>query len=279
MNYDHAFHAGNFADVFKHAIFACVIDYLKRKDAPFCVIDTHAGAGLYDLTGEASTRSPEWRQGVARLVASAPSDDVSSILAPYLSCLARYNGPAALIDYPGSPMIAQHLLRAQDRLVLCEKNPRIGADLQQAVGHDGRIRQLSIDGYIGLKANVPPKERRGLVLVDPPFEQKGEFARLTEALRAAVRKWSTGIYICWFPIKPGNGSDAFLDALPGLSARPWLSATLQTDGPSPSLQANGLAIINPTFGLREDIERLAAWLAPLLAVGPRFGWNVVGGAP
>ena len=186
MNYRHAFHAGNFADVFKHAILARILVYLARKQAPFRFIDTHAGAGRYDLAGPKAKRSPEWREGVARLVKASPPASVAALIEPYLKAIGPHDASGVPASYPGSPAIAQTLMRPQDRIALCEAHPEEREKLIAALGRDGRLSIVGVDGYIALNAWLPPKERRGLVLIDPPFEAADELARVEAALARAL---------------------------------------------------------------------------------------------
>lgn len=218
MNYQHAFHAGNFADVHKHVVLTRILAYLRGKPAGFRVIDSHAGAGCYDLTGAQSTRSGEWRDGIARVFAGA--DDAGkmnaaarALLAPYLDTVAALNRGSGLRGsglrfYPGSPLIAKALLRRQDRLIACELEPAAAASLKLALRGEPRAKVLPIDGWMALKANIPPKERRGLVLVDPAYEDNADFLRLDEALAQAHRKWPGGLYLLWYPIKARDAPDA-----------------------------------------------------------------------
>src|SRR5262245_30325355 len=177
MNYRHAFHAGNIADVVKHAILARIVAHLKEKPAAFRVIDTHAGAGLYDLAGPEASRTGEWRDGIGKLLAAALGPAERALLAPYLEAIAAFNaGPLKL--YPGSPALLQHWLRPQDRLIACEREPNAARALIARLRGDRRAKAVAIDGYAALNAYVPPKERRGLVLIDPPFERPDEFEKL-----------------------------------------------------------------------------------------------------
>src|SRR5580704_6005280 len=178
MNYRHAFHAGNFADVLKHAVLARILVHLGEKAAPFRIIDTHAGAGRYDLSSTAAERTGEWRDGIGRLIAAELPDDARAFLAPYLEAVAAANRGQALRYYPGSPLIALGLMRPQDRLVACELEPHAARVLAASLRHDARARTLALDGWTALNAYVPPKERRGLVIIDPPYEDKNEFNRL-----------------------------------------------------------------------------------------------------
>src|SRR5215472_16198399 len=175
MNYQHAFHAGNFADVHKHVVLTRILDYLREKPAAFRVIDTHAGAGRYDLFGPQATRSGEWREGIGRLFArpqagGGKADPAPALLAPYLDVVAALNPGGTLRVYPGSPLIVKALLRRQDRLIACESEPKAAASLKAALRGDARAKALAIDGWIALSANIPPKERRGLIVIDPPYE-------------------------------------------------------------------------------------------------------------
>src|SRR5437763_13112898 len=197
MNYRHAFHAGNFADVLKHAVLARILAHLGEKAAPFRVIDTHAGAGLYDLAAEAATRTGEWRGGIGRLIDADLADDIRALLAPYLAAVRAANPGGGLRRYPGSPLIALSLMRPRDRLVACELEPGAAAALAAHLRRDARARAVEIDGWLALNAYVPRKERRGVVLIDPPYEEKHEFARLADALAGAQRKWTTGIFLLW----------------------------------------------------------------------------------
>ena len=208
MNYRHAFHAGNFADVVKHATLARIVQHLKEKPAAFRVIDTHAGAGVYDLAGPEASRTVEWRDGIARLAAATLAPAVRGLLAPYLDAVAALNGDALAV-YPGSPALVQRWLRPQDRLIACEREPGAAKALAGNLRGDNRAKAVAIDGYTALNAYVPPKERRGLVLIDPPFEQGDEHARLAHALAGAHRKWPTGIYALWYPIKDTRETESF----------------------------------------------------------------------
>ena len=179
MNYQHAFHAGNFADVHKHAVLARILSYLKAKPAAFRVIDTHAGAGRYDLRSAEATRGGEWQDGIGRLLGRPLPDELQALLAPYLDVVQNLNPGGRLRVYPGSPLIALALIRPQDRLIACELEPRAAAALK-GVLRDRRAKVLALDGWTALGAYVPPKERRGVVLVDPPFEEAADFTRLDQ---------------------------------------------------------------------------------------------------
>ena len=201
MNYRHAYHAGNFADVVKHAVLCRVLVHLREKPAAFRVIDTHAGAGRYDLAGPEAGKTQEWRDGIDRLRRAELAAPIRALLAPYLDAVAALNPGGGLATYPGSPVLAQGAAAAAgpaDRL-RARAAGRRGA--RNELAGDARAKAIAIDGWTALTAYVPPIERRGVVLIDPPFEQPGEFARLVQGLAAAHRKWPTGIYLLWYPIK------------------------------------------------------------------------------
>ena len=278
MNYQHAFHAGNFADVHKHAVLARILVYLKQKPGAFRVIDSHAGAGRYDLFADEASRSGEWRDGIARIwdalaktAPLSPSSEARALLAPYLEAVAAVNPDGRLRAYPGSPLITSHLLRPQDRLIACELEPESAALLAAALRGDRRSKAIQIDGWTALGAFVPPKERRGLVLVDPPFEQADDFDRLTSTFAAAHRKWPAGIYLLWYPIKTRQAPDALAKRL----QRQGISAILRCEvmrGPprdDAGLVGSGLIVVNPPFTLEQDLRIL------LPALSKMFGSRVV----
>jgi 23S rRNA (adenine2030-N6)-methyltransferase len=181
MNYRHAYHAGNFADVIKHAVLCRVLTYLREKPAAFRVIDTHAGAGVYDLTASDAGKTGEWRNGIDRLLSAQFDPSTRDLLVPYLDAVGACNPPKRLTTYPGSPALARSFLRRQDRLIACELEPRAAAALARNLHGDIRVKTIAIDGWTALSAYVPPKERRGVVLVDPPFEQPDEiFSQLAK---------------------------------------------------------------------------------------------------
>src|SRR3546814_577166 len=241
MNYRHAYHAGNFADVVKHAVLALAIARLKVKDAPFCVIDTHAGIGRYDLGAPAASKTGEYKTGIARLLARDP-ETLPDELRPYLAAVKALNGGAlkngGLRWYPGSPRLVRSLLRRQDRLVALELHPEDAAALAALFERDPQVKVQQADGYGGLKALLPPRERRGLVLIDPPFEERGEFERLVQGLRQAYRRWATGHYVIWYPIKGRPPVAAFHDALKATGIERILTVELLLDRKSTLLNSS-----------------------------------------
>lgn len=268
MNYRHDFHAGNHADVFKHAILARILVYLARKPAPFRVIDTHAGNGRYDLGGSAAERTGEWRAGIGRLDAAALPRDARDLLEPYLAIAG--NAASGKAPYPGSPLVAQALMRPLDRLICCETRPEARAALERALGKDGRAKVLDLDGYAALNAFVPPVERRGLVLLDPPFEAANEFARLADALIGAHRKWAGGTYAAWYPVKDRRGPEQLAAALMAAGLDDVLRlefAVGPRGGREGPLNASGLVVINPPFVLAAEASCLLPALARQLGAG------------
>ncbi len=263
MNYQHAFHAGNFADVHKHVVLTRILEHLRAKPAAFRVIDTHAGAGRYDLAGPQATRSPEWRDGIKRVIDTPRQADVQTLLAPYLDILASFNPGKNLRYYPGSPLIAKALLRPNDRLIACELEPHAARSLKAALRGDHRAKVLAIDSWMALNANVPPKERRGLVLADPSYEEAEDFSRLPAGLAEAHRKWPTGIYMLWYPIKDRTAAEALARRLRRLDVPKVMRCEI-TLGPARAdagLIGSGLIVVNPPYNLDRELEILLPALA------------------
>ncbi len=269
MNYRHAFHAGSFADVFKHAILTRVLVHLRAKTAPFRVIDIHAGAGLYDLASEESERTGEWRDGIGRVFDAALPAIAGELLAPYLAAIRSFNPDGALRHYPGSPLIVSRLLRPQDRLIACELEPAAASALAHRLRAIRQAKAIEIDGWVALNAYVPPTERRGLVVLDPPYEQPDDFARLAAGLLAAFRKWPTGIYMAWYPIKGRDGPDALTRALRrgGIEKALRLEMMVAPPDAEGRLAGSGLAIVNPPWRLQSEAEIMLGALSDLLARG------------
>lgn len=268
MNYRHAFHAGNPADVFKHAVLVALIRRLHDKPKPLCLIDTHAGIGLYDLTADEARRTGEAETGIGRLLALA---DPPAPLRDYLDLVRAAGAPRF---YPGSPALARLLLRPDDRLLLNELHPEDNAALKRWAADDPRIAVHRRDGYEALKGLLPPTPRRGLVLVDPPFEKTDEFARLAAGLATAHRRWPTGHVALWYPIKHRAPVDAFHGDLAMLGIPGVLAVELlwrRPDDPS-RLNGNGLILANPPWGMEERLTPL------LTALAETLGQNGGGGA-
>ena len=274
MNYRHAFHAGSFSDVIKHAVLCRILHYLREKPAAFRVLDTHAGAGIYDLTGLEAKRGGEWHDGIERLLAAKLSGPVATLLSPYLEVIGALNEPGCFKLYPGSPAITRAWLRPQDRLTACELEPNAATALAGHLRGDTRIKTLEIDGWTALSANVPPAERRGLVLVDPPFEEDGDFHRLSHHLAAAHRKWATGIYALWYPIKGHGDVDDLAKRLRRLAISKILRAELTVSAVSDPTRLNGcgLILVNPPWTLEAELSTLLPILAGLLGRDGKGGF-------
>jgi 23S rRNA (adenine2030-N6)-methyltransferase len=275
MNYRHAFHAGNFADVIKHIVLTRILTYLHEKPAAFRVIDTHAGAGLYDLTSDEAERGGEWRTGIARLMQARLSDSVMALVAPYLDIVRAFNPQRDLTAYPGSPLIARALLRPQDRLVACELEPKARKQLIRALHNDLQGRVVDLDGWTALPAFVPPNERRGLVLIDPPFENRDEFTRLADGFAAAHGKWPTGIYMLWYPVKERRAAEMLADHVARVAnasggndakcLRVEFSVAPQTA--ESGLVSTGLLIVNPPWTLAAELKAILHELEKPLGQG------------
>jgi len=276
LNYRHAFHAGGFADVFKHAVLCRVLYYLRGKPAAFRVIDTHAGAGLYDLTGVDASRGGEWHDGIERLLGTRLPEPAAALLSPYLEAIGALNERERLRIYPGSPAIARAWLRPQDRLIACELEPKTAASLGRHLRGDNRIKTPVVDGWTALSAYVPPPERRGLVLVDPPFEQEADFHRLSHGLSLAYRKWATGIYALWYPIKGRSEPDALAKRLRRLGIGKILRAELLVAPPSDPTRLNGsgLILVNPPWPLHGELSTLLPTLAAVLGRQGKGGYEL-----
>ena len=274
MNYRHSFHAGNFADILKHVALMRVLAHLRLKDAPFRVIDTHAGAGMYDLKGDEASRTGEWIEGIGRLQDKRLSADAEAVLAPYREALAAL-APTGEI-YPGSPALIQHALRSEDRASFNELHPETCKLLRRSSPRDERLVINEIDGYTAWKAQVPPRERRGLVLIDPPFEKDDEFARMADYTREMARKWPTGIAMLWYPIKNARAVGRFEEALQQSGFAKLMIAELHVDNSAEvgPLAACGIAIANPPWKLAEELTTLLPELSRLLARRKVARWRV-----
>jgi 23S rRNA (adenine2030-N6)-methyltransferase len=273
MNYHHDYHAGNFADVLKHVILARVLTYMKQKPRPFRVIDTHAGAGRYDLEGAEASKTGEWRDGIARIFEADPPSAAAELLSPYLEAVRAVNGNE-LKYYPGSPLIARHLMRTDDILVANELNGAEFARLKDELRRFKSTTALNIDARHAVKSLLPPKERRGLVLIDPPFEEKSEFSDLATAVDEALTRFATGTYLIWYPLKDEAAADRFVSAATARPSLEFLDVRLAVSKPFAGLglTASGVLILNPPFVLKEELETVMPVLKELLgeSAGSRF---------
>ena len=266
MNYRHIFHAGNFADVFKHVVLTLLLNSLQRKDAPFCYLDTHAGAGRYDLSSEAAQKTGEYHDGIQRLWDKHPLPE----LANYFAAVRANNAEGKLRYYPGSPAIARFFLRPNDRMVLLELQADECALLRNRFANDRQVVVQRQDGYAGLKAYLPPKEKRGLVLLDPPYESDKEYERVIEGLRNALARWTSGVYAVWYPIKDRLPVERFHRALVASGVRKILAAEFSPYAEDSAFRLNGcgMVLVNPPWKLDDTLRIVMPWLLDVLRQHP-----------
>ena len=264
MNYRHAFHAGNHADVLKHLCIARILALLAKKDAPYAYLDSHAGVGLYDLLSDQASRTGEWREGIGRLWEQPALPEA---LMNYLQVVRALNADGRLRYYPGSPELARRLSRPQDRLHCNEKHPEDGALLKANMAEDRRVAVHRGDGWHVPRALLPTAEKRVLLLIDPPFEQVDELQRCVKALNDALGRMRQAIVVIWYPIKDERQLRSFYQALAASAAPKLLRAELMVHPADNALGLNGsgLAIANPPWGLEDSLRELLPWLAEQLA--------------
>jgi len=263
MNYRHGYHAGNFADVHKHLALVAILQHLAKKQKPFAVIDVHAGAGLYDLRGEEASKTREADWGIERF---QKYDPVSPLLGAYLELVCTFGHH----HYPGSPLIAAKMLRSGDRLVAIEKHPAEFARLQKRLSNSSQARLVEGDGYELLQRYLPPPERRGLVLIDPPYEEPDELERLSSAFANAYRRFATGIFLVWYPFKDARAIDALIGELLGTGVRDLLNLMIDVGSEaSDRLSAAGLLVANPPFNLDREMREASFEILPLVKRGER----------
>jgi len=273
VNYRHAFHAGNFADVHKHVVLLALLEHLHKKPTPFFVLDTHAGRGTYDLQSTEAQRGGEWQNGIAKL--RAAHANMAPLLVRYLHAVGLTGN-----SYPGSPLVAASMLRESDRAVFVEKHPDEARALKAALGSRKRVAVVCDDGYMALKAQLPPKENRGVVLIDPPYESDTEFADVAAALQSAHKRWPTGIYALWYPIKPGRADQRLLRTLQDSGIKKILVTMLNirpADSPL-GLNGSGMLIVNPPWqfddAMRDILPHMQRILAEDSAGGTLVQWLV-----
>jgi 23S rRNA (adenine2030-N6)-methyltransferase len=264
LAYRHQFHAGNFADVFKHALLLRLLDAIAAKDKPFFYLDTHAGIGRYDLSHPWARKNAEFRDGIERLWERS---DVPALLAPYMDAVRAENPDGKLRFYPGSPLIARRALRSGDRMVLSELNKTDVAELGALFARDRQVTVHLMDGYQALKAQLPPPERRGLVLVDSSFDRAGEFRRVADALALAHERWATGMLASWYPVLEPGAMRGFERDVVAAGIRRILQVELSVhpDSFAAPLRGCGMLVVNPPYRFDAEAGALAAWLAAALA--------------
>jgi 23S rRNA (adenine2030-N6)-methyltransferase len=313
VHYRHSYHAGNFADVFKHVLLVGLLAALNRKDKPWCYLDTHAGAGAYDLGGEGASRTLEWQQGIARLQDGAGAPE---LVQDYLRLVTAAREEVHADFYPGSPLFARALARPGDRLVLCDKVPEVAAQLKQALRGDARAAIHLRDGYEA-HSLVPPAEKRGLMLIDPPFERTDELDAIAVLIQKSVARFAGGIYAAWYPVKNPHLAARFVRRVAKDTAKPVLDLQFDngaeadeeirfasTERPRAEqaprrlrpevrrrqqaeaatgivrivdkkiMRACGLLVVNPPFGFEAEAAAALQWLKPRLAQGPRAGFTI-----
>lgn len=279
MNYRHSFHAGNFADVFKHTVLISLIQAIARKETPFCFLDTHAGSGYCDLLAGDAQKTKEFESGICKILQQF---DAPELIKTYLHCVEAANTafnttPSPLRYYPGSPLIAKHFLRPQDRMILSELDPKAHQVLKKHFARDKQVSVQLIDGYQALKAFLPPKERRGLILIDPPYERANELNELVTTLPPLVSRFATGVYAIWYPIKDKITIEKFYAKLKDAIKHPMLAIELSIypENNPQYLNGSGMLIINPPWQLSEQVNAYLPWLWRQLSVKNQGQYRIV----
>ncbi|EOI3553394.1 23S rRNA (adenine(2030)-N(6))-methyltransferase RlmJ [Cronobacter turicensis] len=259
LSYRHSFHAGNHADVLKHTVQSLIIESLKEKDKPFLYLDTHAGAGRYLLSGEHAERTGEYLEGIARIW---QRDDLPAELEPYISAVSHFNRSGQLRYYPGSPLIARQLLRPQDSLQLTELHPSDFPLLRGEFQKDERARVERADGYQQLKSKLPPASRRGLILIDPPYEIKTDYQAVVQGINEGYKRFATGVYALWYPVVLRNQIKRMMNDLESTGIRRILQIELavRPDSDQRGMTASGMIVINPPWKLEQQMATLLPWL-------------------
>jgi 23S rRNA (adenine2030-N6)-methyltransferase len=277
LAYRHLFHAGNFADAFKHALLARLLIALGGKDKPYCYLDTHAGTGRYDLTHAWAQKAREYENGIGRLWEKR---DIPPVLAPYIEAIKAENAGGKLRFYPGSPLIAKRFVRRGDRMVLTELNKTDFAQLKALFARDRQVAVHLLDGYRALKAFLPPKERRGLVLIDSSFDRSGEFARITAVLAETCARWATGTYAIWYPWMGEGAVRGFLRGVQSTGIRKILrlELTVEREGRAVTVPGCGMLVVNPPWRFEDEARPMLRWLwsalSPEGAGGATVNWLV-----
>ncbi|EJL6986172.1 23S rRNA (adenine(2030)-N(6))-methyltransferase RlmJ [Vibrio cholerae] len=264
LSYRHSFHAGNHADVLKHIVQSLILNSLQQKEKPFVYHDTHSGVGRYDLTHEWSEKTGEYKQGIARVW---QQDNIPAELDSYLDAIRQLNQGETLRYYPGSPRVARAHLREQDRMVLTELHPSDYPLLEQEFHRDRQVSIYKEDGFARLKASLPPQERRGLVLIDPPYELAKEYRDVVRAIAQSYKRWATGIYAIWYPVVNRYDIDDMLEGLQGLEIRKILQIELGVapDTNERGMTASGMIVINPPWTLESQMQTILPFLKQAIA--------------
>ncbi|WP_305406042.1 23S rRNA (adenine(2030)-N(6))-methyltransferase RlmJ [Photobacterium leiognathi] len=272
LSYRHSFHAGNHADVVKHIVQSLILDALKQKDKPFVYHDTHSGVGRYDLQDERSEKTGEFKQGIARIWSR---DDMPAEITSYIEVIKALNEDEELRYYPGSPKVARAQIRDQDRMVLTELHPSDFPLLLQEFRGDRQVKIYKEDAFARLKASLPPKERRGVVLIDPPYELKHEYQDVVKAIKQSHQRWATGTYAIWYPVVYRETIDKMIQGLKDLEIRKILQIELgvEPDSEERGMTASGMIVINPPWKLESQMREILPWLQQ--AIAPNHGHHTV----
>ncbi|ENM5834564.1 23S rRNA (adenine(2030)-N(6))-methyltransferase RlmJ [Vibrio mimicus] len=264
LSYRHSFHAGNHADVLKHIVQSLILNSLQQKEKPFVYHDTHSGVGRYDLTHEWSEKTGEYKQGIARVW---QQDNIPAELNSYLDAISQLNQGETLRYYPGSPRVARAHLREQDRMVLTELHPSDYPLLEQEFHRDRQVSIYKEDGFARLKASLPPQERRGLVLIDPPYELAKEYRDVVQAIAQSYKRWATGIYAIWYPVVNRCDIDDMVEGLQGLGIRKILQIELgvSPDTNERGMTASGMIVVNPPWTLESQMQTILPFLKQAIA--------------
>lgn len=279
FSYRHAFHAGNHADVLKHAAFVHILDYFNQKESPYWVVDTHAGAGIYDLTGDWASQNAEYVDGLDRLLGA---DGMPPLVETYLRAVQDFNPDGVANYYPGSPWLALRVLREHDRLRLFEKHPTEAGVLRDNLAAMPRTarKQTQIqgaDGFDGLRALLPPPTRRGVVIIDPSYEDKADYRRTLNAVNDGIRRFATGCFLVWYPLVQRVEPLDLARSLERLPVRSWLHASLTVRKPAADglgLHGSGVFVINPPWTLHAVLEQALPWLCQRLAQDDRARYTL-----
>lgn len=268
MNYRHAFHAGNHGDVLKHVALTRLLEHLNKKDKSYRVIDAYAGSGVYALDSVEAGKTGEWEGGIGKLAAPF-SPEAEALLAPYRAILAALNPDSMPRLYPGSPEIAARMMRSGDRLIANELHPEEADRLETHFACDRRAQVTRLDAESCVKGSLPPSERRGLILIDPPYEQKDEAAKAARILAEGVKRFATGVFLLWYPIKAKGDDDTCIEAARALGVKATLKVELRIKEPfkEGGLAGSGLIVVNAPWKFDEELDHLLPVLAGRLGIG------------
>lgn len=272
LSYRHSFHAGNHADVLKHTVLSLIIASLKQKETPFVYHDTHSGAGRYDLFSEHAEKTGEYKKGIELIL---PREDIPLDMSSYICAIKALYQNDALRFYPGSPCIGRRLMREQDRAVFSELHSTDFPLLLQEFRGDRQVKMYKEDGFARLKASLPPKERRGLVLIDPPYELKHEYQDVVNAIEDSVQRWATGVYAIWYPVVYRKNVDYMIKGIKNLGIKKVMQIELgvSPDCEERGMSASGMIVINPPWTLEKQMSETLPWLQSVIA--PKTGHHFV----